>query len=124
MRKSLLTSLLLGLMAVPAQMQAIPDNDNPPEKGGSNDRHRSPAWKDYAYIAYDGTNCIANVVFCSALDEVAIVIYHNGNIVDHMSFEATEGMVVPVFFSGYGEGSLIIQVVSAATLLTTYSITF
>lgn len=117
MYKKFFTFLFVSAMMAPVQMTATPYNDNPPEDGGYNDRHRSPALNKYAYIVYEDNGAMAEVVFRSALDEVSILVYRDGSELDHIDLVATEGMEVPIYLSSYGEGNYTIQVISGSTML-------
>ena len=120
MRKRFLMLLLGGMVMMPNTIMGCPDDGD--DTGEYPDKWRSPANTSNVYISYDGTTCIANVYFISAVSDAEVLIYQNGVLVDNWAVNATAGMQLPIYLPAYGCGEFTIQAKSGATLLASLTL--
>ena len=117
MRKFIIMLLFGGMTVMAKTIMACPfDGDDP-----NPNIPRGPINNSNVYIGYDGTTCIANVYFISAVSDAEVLIYQNGVLMDNWAVNATAGMQLPINLPAYGNGEFTIQVKRGTTLLATYN---
>lgn len=117
MKSKIVVFALASTLFVPSEAFGQNDDDQVPEIW------RSPSYNNSVYINYDESTGTAVVNFSTAIDNVEILLYKDGNNIAAEDFDATSGMQIPIYLSAYGSGEFCIEVRNGSTLLAIYYVT-